>query len=100
MVFRGKRSPPTERILWPVHPTQPTNQRTNPLTNHLPTDMTCFFRCLPGMNKLNSYCQKIEFALTSNCHNCPAEIITWAKNACLDYQARLYALLLWGLYYI
>lgn len=51
--------------------------------------MTCFFRCLPGMNKLSTYCEKIEYALTSNCHNCPAEIIDWAKGACLDYQVSI-----------
>ncbi|KAM3569706.1 hypothetical protein VYU27_008201 [Nannochloropsis oceanica] len=49
-------------------------------------DLTCFFRCLNGMNKLESYCDKINYALTANCHNCPDKIIEWAKTSCVDYQ--------------
>lgn len=84
--------PPPFRPPWTTNGTTPTYLPTtttkNPKSNDH-TDMTCFFRCLPGMNKLGTYCEKIQYALTSNCHNCPAEIINWAKNACLDYQVRV-----------
>lgn len=49
-------------------------------------DLTCFFRCLGGMNRLENYCDKINFALTANCHNCPDNIIQWARTSCVDYE--------------
>lgn len=50
-----------------------------------PLDLSCFIRCLGGMNGYSSYCDKINFALYSGCHNCPASIIEWAKSSCVSY---------------
>lgn len=37
------------------------------------------------MNSYSSYCDKINYALYSGCHNCPQSIIDWAKSSCTSY---------------